>query len=275
MTTRQSTYTERGKVWLDRLLAAVALVILSPFLALIALLVKLDSRGPAIYSQIRVGKNRRTGNRRANRNREQGPYAGPDRRQAHDDGRRQQDFGGKPFRIYKFRTMYIDAEQREGAQWCSGATDPRITRIGRILRPTHLDELPQLINVLRGEMSIVGPRPERPEFCVRLQEYIPAYRQRTTVRPGLTGLAQVQHRYDSSVDDVKTKVDFDLAYIQRLSPWMDMQIIFGTVGKCWREFHEWRAARAQQHTQRQSPPVAATSVRAESNRHHPVEPALP
>ena len=164
---------------------------LLPALPLIAVAIALDSRGPMFYSQVRVG------------------------------------LGGKPFQIYKFRTMRTDAE-RHGAVWATAA-DPRVTRLGRIMRKTRIDELPQLWNVLRGDMTLVGPRPERPEFTATLAREIHGYHVRHTVKPGLTGWAQVCYRYTSSIRDTKAKVEYDLFYVKHCSPAFDLKILLRTV----------------------------------------------
>ncbi|HIC90178.1 MAG TPA: exopolysaccharide biosynthesis polyprenyl glycosylphosphotransferase [Anaerolineae bacterium] len=144
---------------------------------------------------------------------------------------------GRPFRLHKFRTMIPGAERETGAVWAD-THDPRVTRVGRWLRRTHLDELPQLINVLRGEMSLVGPRPERPEFVAQLTDQIPFYPVRHAVRPGLTGWAQVKFRYGRSVEDALTKLQYDLFYLRHQSFYFDLLIVLKTVGivfgrSCW------------------------------------------
>ena len=174
----------------DWLAAAAGVAVLSPIMLLLAVVVKLTSRGPVIYRQVRLG------------------------------------FNNRPFEIYKFRTMRIDAE-KNGAQWAT-RNDPRVTPVGGFLRRTHLDELPQLINVLKGEMSLVGPRPERPVFVSKLSEQIEGYPLRTRVKPGITGLAQVHHRYDESIEDVKVKLYYDLQYVERCGLAMDIKIIWNT-----------------------------------------------
>ena len=176
---------------IDLVAAAVLLVLAMPMILAAMVLVKLTSRGPSLYSQRRLGRH------------------------------------GRPFTIYKIRTMYRDCELRSGPQW-SSQDDPRVTPIGRYLRLTHIDELPQLWNVLRGEMSLVGPRPERPEFVVQLDTAIPHYRQRMLVRPGLTGLAQVQLPPDTDLQSVRKKLACDLYYIQRVSPLLDLKILCST-----------------------------------------------
>ncbi len=170
--------------------AAVGLVLLVPIMLIIAVLVKLTSHGPVFYRQIRVGIN------------------------------------NQPFMIYKFRSMSVDAE-RNGAQWAR-RNDPRVTPLGRFLRRTHLDELPQLINVLKGEMSLVGPRPERPIFVSELSAKIESYPLRLRVKPGITGLAQVHHKYDESIEDVKVKLAYDLRYVETCNFLTDIKIIWNT-----------------------------------------------
>jgi exopolysaccharide biosynthesis polyprenyl glycosylphosphotransferase len=168
----------------------IGLIVL-PLLPLIALAIKLDSRGPVLYSQTRVG------------------------------------LEGKSFRIFKFRTMRQDAEAN-GAVWAQ-ERDPRITGVGRFMRLTRIDELPQVWNVIRGEMSVVGPRPERPEFTEILAREIPGYNLRHTVKPGLTGWAQVRYRYTNSIRDTRAKVEYDLYYVKHLSLAMDLKILLKTV----------------------------------------------
>src|SRR5438477_1151362 len=171
----------------------------------IGLLVKLTSRGPALYSQTRVGVDRRF-------------------RRKDTDDRRVHDYGGKPFEMYKFRSMVIDSEADGLAVWAT-RHDPRVTPVGRMLRNTRLDELPQLYNVIRGDMNIVGPRPERPSIFSRLCNDIADYPLRQNAKPGITGWAQVNHGYDESVDDVRTKVRYDLEYIQRQGVAEDLKIM--------------------------------------------------
>ena len=182
------------------LIACLALVILAPILLLVAIAIKLTSRGPVFYSQTRVGL---------------------DRRRSRIDG-------GRIFTIYKFRSMYIDAEQQSGAVWAQ-QNDPRVTLVGRFLRRTRLDEFPQLVNVIRGDMNIVGPRPERPSIFARLREDISEYPLRQRARPGITGWAQINHNYDSSIEDVRTKVRYDLEYLERQSLAEDLRIMVRTV----------------------------------------------
>lgn len=196
---------------INMLVAAVALVLLSPVFLVIAVLIKLDSRGPVFYRQVRVGLDRRS-----------------PRRDEDSVGRRVSDIGGKPFEIVKFRTMTVDAEQESGPVWAQGEGDPRVTRVGRVLRRTRLDEIPQFWNVLKGEMSIVGPRPERPAFVQRLRDEIEGYPLRQKVPPGITGWAQVNRPPDRSVEDVREKVGFDLEYLDRRSVWFDLWIMLKT-----------------------------------------------
>jgi lipopolysaccharide/colanic/teichoic acid biosynthesis glycosyltransferase len=161
----------------------------------VALAVKLDSAGPIIYSQTRVG------------------------------------LRGKHFKIYKFRTMRQDAELLTGPVWAR-QNDARITRIGNFLRKTHLDELPQFFNVIKGEMSLVGPRPERPHFVSELRTAIPHYDRRHFAKPGVTGLAQVKRSYDETIADVRKKVRYDVLYIKKMCPLLDIKVIFMTLGEC-------------------------------------------
>jgi lipopolysaccharide/colanic/teichoic acid biosynthesis glycosyltransferase len=169
--------------------AALALSVFAlPVVLVAALVVKLTSRGPAFYSQTRVGK------------------------------------GGRLFLLYKIRSMAHNCEKASGAQW-SKPGDPRITRVGAFLRKTHVDELPQLLNVLMGDMSLVGPRPERPEFIPALEQAIPHYCDRLAVRPGVTGLAQVQLPPDTDMSSVRRKLACDLYYIRNLNWWLDFRLI--------------------------------------------------
>ena len=200
----------RGNRLLNFMLALVALTALVPVLLIIALLVRLTSPGPVLYTQTRVGLNRRE------------PL------DTSSNHRRQLDMGGRPFTIYKFRTMRVDAEHGSGAIWAQ-PKDPRVTAIGRFLRQYRLDELPQLMNVLKGEMNIVGPRPERPTIFAELREHIAEYPLRQRAKPGITGLAQINHPYDRSIDDVRTKVHYDLEYIRRQSLAEDLRIMLKTL----------------------------------------------
>ena len=191
-------------------IAVTALVILSPVMLLVAIAIKLTSPGPVIYAQTRVGLNRRRRSGRAVR---------------YD--RRSCNLGGRVFRIYKFRTMRIDAERR-GVQWAT-KNDPRVTPIGRFLRQCRLDELPQLMNVVMGDMNIVGPRPERPSIVRRLAESIDEYPLRLWTKPGITGLAQINLTYDTCLDDVRAKVRYDMDYIRRQSVGEDLRIMLCTL----------------------------------------------
>ena len=179
------------KGFVDMLVSAGGLLVLFPLFLLVAFLIKVDSPGPVFYRQVRVG------------------------------------LRGRPFSIWKFRSMVQDAENA-GAQWAQ-ADDPRISRVGWWLRKTRVDEFPQLINVLRGEMSLVGPRPERPVFVQDLRKTIPYYDLRHTVRPGITGWAQVKFRYGASAEDAHMKLQYDLYYVKRLSFGIDMSILVQTV----------------------------------------------
>ncbi len=185
-------WEQSTKRLLDALVSAVVLVAGLPFWILIGILIRITSPGPAIYRQQRVGQN------------------------------------GRLFTMYKFRTMHEDAEAASGPVWAT-EDDPRYTAIGRWLRKTRLDEIPQFWNVLKGDMSLVGPRPERPYFVERLAEEIPLYNRRHRVKPGITGWAQVKWRYDTSLADVRQKVKYDLFYIENMSLRMDFKILFRTI----------------------------------------------
>ena len=183
----------RAKPWVDRLGAALLAVVFSPVMAACALLIKLTSRGPVFYTQERVGK------------------------------------GGRVFTLIKLRTMYQNAEAETGPTWARGDhEDPRVTPVGRILRKTHLDEVPQLINVLKGEMSLIGPRPERPCFVEEFKEEVTDYDRRLTVKPGITGLAQIRSGYDRTLRDVRRKVRLDCLYIRRRCWMVDASILWHT-----------------------------------------------
>jgi lipopolysaccharide/colanic/teichoic acid biosynthesis glycosyltransferase len=203
-------YPDRLSRVINVLIAAIALLLLAPVQLLVAVAVKLTSEGPIFYTQTRIGRDRRG-----------------DRSISPDD-RRLDDLGGQPFTILKFRSMRVDAEASGQAVWAT-KHDSRVTPIGHILRKTRLDELPQLMNVLRGDMNIVGPRPERPSIVVRLRQDIPEYPLRHRVKPGITGWAQINHSYDSSIEDVRTKVRYDLAYIAKRSLWFDLKIMVMTI----------------------------------------------
>ena len=197
---------------LNVIAAVVALVLAFPLMVVIAVLVRLTSPGPVFYTQTRIGLNRRF--------REKGLSPAARLRSC--------DLGGQPFVIYKFRTMRVDAERDSGAVWAT-ARDPRVTFIGRVLRQTRLDELPQLLNILKGDMNLVGPRPERPGIFSRLADQLEDYPLRQSVRPGITGLAQVSQQYDSNLDDVRRKLAFDLEYIRTQGVWTDLIIMLKTV----------------------------------------------
>lgn len=182
---------DRFKRYFDLVFAVLALTINLPVLLFAAIFIKLTSKGPVIYTQNRVGRK------------------------------------GKIFKIYKLRSMRLDAEKGTGAVWAK-VNDPRITPFGRILRKTHIDEIPQLFNVIKGEMSIVGPRPERPEMVRDLRELIKDYEERLNVTPGITGLAQVLHKYDESIEDVKKKIKYDILYIKKMCLWVDVRIMART-----------------------------------------------
>lgn len=192
-------------------IAATALVALLPVMLVVGLVIYLSSPGPIIYAQTRVGLDRR---------RRQSVPMMYDRRVC--------DLRGRVFRIYKFRTMRADAERRSGATWAT-KNDPRVTLLGRFLRQCRLDELPQLFNVLRGDMNIVGPRPERPSIVRQLAASIDEYPLRHWTKPGITGLAQINLAYDTCLDDVRAKVRYDLEYIRRRSIGEDLRIMICTM----------------------------------------------
>ncbi len=188
---RSGTLQSRLKRSGDVAVAGFLLLITSPLLLISALLIKLGDRGPVFYSQIRTG------------------------------------LGGQPYRIWKLRSMRIDAEKK-GAQW-SSLSDSRITKIGAILRRTRLDELPQLWCVINGTMSLIGARPERPEFDRQLEQQIPHYSLRHSMRPGLSGWAQVNYPYGASIEDAANKLSYDLYYLRNFSFWLDLLILFKTI----------------------------------------------
>lgn len=188
--------------------ALVGIILLAPLMLAIAIAVRLSSPGPIFYTQYRVGVDKR-------RPGSHGQY-----------WRRVHDHGGRLFRIYKFRTMYV--AKQESQVWAQ-RNDPRVTSIGRMLRDYRLDELPQLFNVLRGDMNIVGPRPEQPKIFAELREQVDHYQVRQRVLPGITGWAQVNHHYDADIDDVRRKVGLDLEYVQRRSFSEDVRIMLKTV----------------------------------------------
>ncbi len=179
------------KLVAESVLALLMLVVSMPIILIALILVRITSRGPAIYAQSRLGRN------------------------------------GEVFTIYKIRTMCHDSEP-DGARWCVPG-DPRVTPVGRLLRWCHIDELPQLVNVLQGKMSLVGPRPERPEIVPGLEKALPGYRRRLDLRPGLTGLAQVLQPPDTDLNMVRTKLALDLYYVDHWSLWLDLRILLATV----------------------------------------------
>ncbi|MGH7503813.1 MAG: sugar transferase [Longimicrobiales bacterium] len=195
---------------LNVVVALILLVPTLPLMILIGFFVKVTSRGPVLYTQARVGVDRRH-----------------DRNGVPPDGRRVVDYGGRLFRIYKFRTMH---ERPDGGpqKWAT-RDDPRVTPIGRVLRRYRLDELPQLINVMMGDMNLVGPRPEQPRIFAVLRDQIPNYEARQRVLPGITGLAQVSQAYDTSTEDVRRKVSYDLQYIEHVSALEDLRIMVLTL----------------------------------------------
>lgn len=206
-------WARRTRRALNVVVALVALVITAPLMLLLAILVKATSRGPVFFTQTRVGLDRR-----GQRPDENGKYP------------RKQDIGGRPFRIYKFRTMsHCPNGTREREQVWAQPDDPRVTPLGRFMRKFRLDEVPQFFNVLRGDMNIVGPRPEQPEIFQGLRKEIDGYQRRQRVLPGITGLAQVTHHYDRSVDDVKRKVLLDLEYVRSVSAAEDLRIMAQTL----------------------------------------------
>jgi sugar transferase (PEP-CTERM system associated) len=184
--------TEIVKRLVDVGLSLTGLMLALPVMAVVALAIKMESRGPALFRQPRLGQN------------------------------------GRVFILNKFRSMREDAEKDTGPVWAQ-QRDPRVTRVGAFLRKTRLDELPQLFNVLVGDMSFIGPRPERPEFVYELQKQIPFYMERLSVKPGITGWAQVRYRYGASVEDALEKLQYDLYYIKNLSLFLDLLILINTI----------------------------------------------
>lgn len=209
-----------AKRTLDILGASFGLVFTAPLWLLIALIIKFDSVGPVFYTQARIAANRRTHERRCFRR-----TATVECRQ---DERRRTDYLGIPFKVIKFRTMTHEAEKHSGPVW-AGKGDPRVTRVGAFLRKAHLDEMPQFLNVLKGDMALVGPRPERPTFVAELSVKVDGYTRRLRVKPGITGLAQIENGYDDSIDSVVRKVRYDLRYIDTQSIWSDIKILARTV----------------------------------------------
>lgn len=233
----------KGRRALDIVISLSLLILLSPLMLLIMILVKLGSRGPIFYSQTRVGMNRRQ---------RQTPFPETEISELGKPGynRRRVNVCGRLFPVLKFRSMRVDAEADGKPVW-SHAGDPRVTFLGRLLRKTHLDELPQLINILRGEMSLVGPRPERPELVLQLRDAIDGYSHRLLVRPGVTGLAQTHHRADLSIDDVRKKIKYDRLYIKKSGVLTDLKIIFGTFPMLMGiSADRWRAVRQKSPTYR-------------------------
>ena len=204
----------------DILVASLALAILSPVMLLAALAIKLDSAGPIFFMQERIGLNRRRNDRRRS---SMPPIVDP-RRVA---DRRKGINAGRPFSIYKFRTMVEDAEK--GVPTLARDNDPRITRVGRFMRKTRIDEIPQFINVIGGDMSIIGPRPERSFFINQVKREVPEFTMRLVVKPGITGLAQVEHGYTKTIGEMKGKLFYDLKYIADLSLTQEIKILFKTV----------------------------------------------
>jgi lipopolysaccharide/colanic/teichoic acid biosynthesis glycosyltransferase len=196
--------------FLNITVAAVGILLAAPLFVLIALAIKVSSRGPVFYKQTRIGFDRRW-----------------NRAPSHQD-RRSHDLGGRPFSMYKFRTMVASAKPDSKALWAT-PRDERVTPLGRLLRVTRLDELPQLLNVLNGDMNIVGPRPEQPTIFAELREAIPTYHIRQRVMPGITGWAQINLSYDTCVDDVRRKVELDLEYLESRSAVGDLEIMARTV----------------------------------------------
>lgn len=182
----------RFKRMFDNVVAGVGVIIAAPIVFFTAIIIKIVSPGPAFFKQERVG------------------------------------CGGKAFYIYKLRTMRVDAEKHSGPMWAQ-ENDPRLIKFGKLIRKMHIDELPQLYNVLKGDMSIVGPRPERPVFVEKLSKEIVGYKKRMDVRPGITGLAQVWHKYDETIADVRKKVKYDLLYIREMCLMVDLRILLRTI----------------------------------------------
>lgn len=205
---------------MDILGSLVGILLTLPLWIIVPILIKLDSPGPIFYSQTRVGINRRKSDRRA--------YQQTDVEDRRNRDRRRQNYFGELFEVLKFRTMVNNAEAKSGPVWAS-KNDSRITKLGKFLRKTRIDEIPQFINVLRGEMSLVGPRPERPKFVEELSTKVDSYTDRLKVKPGLTGLAQVTSGYDDSIAAVVRKVELDREYIENRSILNDIKILFKTV----------------------------------------------
>lgn len=177
---------------IEIIFSLIVLFLFSPLIVIFAILIYAENKGPVFYVQNRVGLN------------------------------------GKIFKLYKLRSMFLDAE-KGGVQWSTGKDDPRITKIGKIIRTTHIDEIPQMINIIKGDLSIVGPRPERPEFVVRLEDVIPHYKLRHIIRPGFTGWAQIKYRYARTEEDSRKKFEYDLYYIKNRNIFIDFGIIIRTI----------------------------------------------
>ena len=221
----------RIKSAVDRSITAVLMLCALPLMFIVAVAILLCDGRPVFFRQVRVGKN------------------------------------GRLFRIWKFRTMQRDAEQRTGAVW-SSVTDPRVTRLGRWLRCSHLDELPQFLNVLVGDMNLVGPRPERPEFVLQLANELPDYLKRTQVRPGITGQAQLRLGYDQSVADIPRKVDCDLQYIRTASLQRDFALLASTLPHIARQlYHRWASDRCRQTMDIATPQGDQAASISEPTRH--------
>ncbi len=201
-------------------IATAAFFALAPIIVLIAWAIKLSSPGPAFYMQDRIGMDRRNGS--GSRGAE----------------RRARDLGGRPFRMYKFRTMRVGAERDTGPVWAKPG-DNRVTPLGRLLRRTRLDELPQLWNVVRGDMNIVGPRPERPTLVAYLSQEVEGYALRHRVRPGITGWAQVHQAYDTTLQSVRCKLMYDLDYIERRSVIFDLRVMLKTIPAVFKKRGGW------------------------------------
>jgi lipopolysaccharide/colanic/teichoic acid biosynthesis glycosyltransferase len=197
----------------ERGVAILVLVALSPLFAIVALAIKLTSPGPVFYRQERVGLDRRSE---------------PVEPSLGAEERRNKPGAGQLFMIWKFRTMIPNAEASTGPVWAS-QNDPRVTPVGRLLRTLRLDEFPQFMNVVQGHMRLIGPRPERPQFVAQLVKAVPEYRRRHSVPPGITGLAQVQRSYDVDLDDVRTKLKYDLYYVDNRSRMLHLKIMMKTV----------------------------------------------
>lgn len=183
---------EHLRRFMDVFICLTLLLLISPLLAIVSFLISIDDRGPVIYRQVRVGQN------------------------------------GRHFVLFKFRSMAVDAEEASGPCWAQ-QRDHRVTRIGRFLRLTRVDEIPQLVNVLRGDMNLVGPRPERPHFVEQLVPAIPGYPERSAVKPGITGWAQINYPYGASVQQARVKLFYDLFYIRNQSLLFDLRILLATV----------------------------------------------